>query len=184
MTVPVLLRTEVSLRVHGLPTLWTDGPPMLDDFHPPASQGARLGTGTPKTNDCSFFGIIAIHQDFTSNNNDQITLFIISQADFSGSEDGFNRRVDAHVFCYKFRRRIRKARALCVNLRQELFDTHRERLELHLFYDDRHGSRRLPGLNVKYTLARRADCICRDMVTGININFKTWHHSVLGKIWS
>jgi hypothetical protein len=54
-------------------------------------------------------------------------------------------------------------------LRQELFDSNRQRLQLRLFDDYRVGFFRLVGLDIEDTLTGLADGVTGDVITRVDV---------------
>ena len=83
--------------------------------------------------------------------------------------------MDAHFVFGEFAVRFFEVGVLLVDLREELFDTNGERLQLGFFDQNRDRALFLIGLKIKDALARAANGICGDVITWIYVKFETGH---------
>ena len=92
----ILLKAEVSLRVHWLPALWTSRPPLRDEL------GAMLGQATPllaAKGEPGGFKLFALctAAKLLDDDHQQIACLVIAQSDLSSPERLFDRLLKLHT---------------------------------------------------------------------------------------
>ena len=165
----------MPLGFFGLTALRTDRASARDDFHAPAREHLHLRARRPKADDRRRFGIIFLSENFFCEQHDEVAFFVVAESDLADAEERVDGRVDAHHFLHVIARGFGEVRVLSVDLREKLFDADGKRMQLRLLDDDRDGALVLIGLNIKHTLTWLADRVSRDVIAGVNVNFKSGH---------
>src|SRR3972149_2396615 len=98
MFMAVLLGTEMSLRFHGLPALWTDWTAARNNFRTPARKLADLFARAPKADSRGRFGIGIFTKQFLGKDDDAVAFFVVTEANFTHTKERVHGGMDAHDF--------------------------------------------------------------------------------------